>query len=649
MGKVLFRMASHAEASFGWPCGGTFIPNRAKCWTDPKTGRRLKVPINYQTYQKITGSKGKAAQKLYKDREQAIRDRRRAAVPGWKGKEADWKQQSKDTLKKILSGEELIIDTDNGTNRLKYIKGKDVNYLKIYKGDNENPSSSPLMTQENLEKYIDDLYNPKVAKYYTIANPRFVDNKKPDRSKTPQQSQGNSIPVFTRDELQKLDAFEREKYKKILQPVQDKYLAKIESHPNYPTLKKKIDASIARTYDGKGNPETERHLKKYYSTPEGYIDHIEYNSKSKLSSDLNALQKSILRDVGVPLKLDKTFRGNAIDWNGLILKESTDTNSKNTQSKQITPERIDKANALSQQKKRSPSIKNLPKQKQVDLKKELSSALDDVLAMSKAGGTTQTLYAVNVGGATDRAAQLLRADTDSAQWKNDPNYQINTVSEAITKLRYKDDEQKRVAADKAYATAQNFNLKDIEKVNKFNKTTLELAENVYKNKMSDAAKNKWASHEYIGIFDDTSEDGISKRKFEQLASKSSYHARIANDLADRIQKQLDTGDLKLAPRTKRKPRSPVQSEFGRGDFAEGRRLKRRLKSRKKICCCQAKFNSTYTRRTKKGKTVVVRKGRRSKDNIKSRKRLIGGAGLALSALTGFTPIDYYRWKAATSS
>lgn len=85
-GIVLFTVAdlnSHI-AEFGWPCGNTFIPNRSKCWTDPKTGRRLKKPMNYQVYQKIQQSKSKAAQTLYKDREQNIRDRRRAAVPGWR-------------------------------------------------------------------------------------------------------------------------------------------------------------------------------------------------------------------------------------------------------------------------------------------------------------------------------------------------------------------------------------------------------------------------------------------------------------------------------------------------------------------------------------------------------------------------------------
>ncbi|ARV58058.1 hypothetical protein BZZ01_04895 [Nostocales cyanobacterium HT-58-2] len=83
---ILFTMADVARnwVNFGYPCGNTFIPNRSKCWTDPKTGARLKIPITYQIWQRIQGSKGKAAQSLYRDREQRIREQRRAAVPGWR-------------------------------------------------------------------------------------------------------------------------------------------------------------------------------------------------------------------------------------------------------------------------------------------------------------------------------------------------------------------------------------------------------------------------------------------------------------------------------------------------------------------------------------------------------------------------------------
>lgn len=109
MGIVLFTIADLSShiAEFGWPCGNTFIPNRSKCWTDPKTGRRLKKPINYQTYQKIQQSKSKAAQSLYKDREQAIRDKRRAAVPGWRKPEVKPKDMDNEQVKIVR---ETVVD-----------------------------------------------------------------------------------------------------------------------------------------------------------------------------------------------------------------------------------------------------------------------------------------------------------------------------------------------------------------------------------------------------------------------------------------------------------------------------------------------------------------------------------------------------------
>ena len=87
LSTVLFRIQDVNLAEFGWPCGDTFISNRSRCWTDPKTGKRLKKPIPYKVYQKIQESDSKAAKTLYKDREQKIRDKRKASVPGWKKKE----------------------------------------------------------------------------------------------------------------------------------------------------------------------------------------------------------------------------------------------------------------------------------------------------------------------------------------------------------------------------------------------------------------------------------------------------------------------------------------------------------------------------------------------------------------------------------
>jgi hypothetical protein len=69
---------------FGWPCGNSFTSDRHKCHTDPKTGARLKKPITRQVYDKIVKSGGKAAQTLYKDREDRVRSSRRDGAKGWK-------------------------------------------------------------------------------------------------------------------------------------------------------------------------------------------------------------------------------------------------------------------------------------------------------------------------------------------------------------------------------------------------------------------------------------------------------------------------------------------------------------------------------------------------------------------------------------
>jgi hypothetical protein len=69
---------------FGYPCGNSFTSDRRKCYVDPKTGTRLKKPITRSIYDKIMKSGGKAAQTLYKDREDRIRSSRRDGAKGWK-------------------------------------------------------------------------------------------------------------------------------------------------------------------------------------------------------------------------------------------------------------------------------------------------------------------------------------------------------------------------------------------------------------------------------------------------------------------------------------------------------------------------------------------------------------------------------------
>jgi hypothetical protein len=79
--------------NFGYPCGKSFTSDRHKCYVDPKTGVRLKKPITRQIYDKIMKSGGKAAQTLYKDREDRIRASRRDRVKGWKKDLSGTKEQ----------------------------------------------------------------------------------------------------------------------------------------------------------------------------------------------------------------------------------------------------------------------------------------------------------------------------------------------------------------------------------------------------------------------------------------------------------------------------------------------------------------------------------------------------------------------------
>ena len=91
--QVIAELKKQAAASFGtgeeldefgYPCGNSFTSDRHKCYTDPKTGARLKKPITRSIYDKIMKSGGKAAQTLYKDREERIRSSRRDGAKGWK-------------------------------------------------------------------------------------------------------------------------------------------------------------------------------------------------------------------------------------------------------------------------------------------------------------------------------------------------------------------------------------------------------------------------------------------------------------------------------------------------------------------------------------------------------------------------------------
>lgn len=70
---------------FGYACGSTFIPDQAKCYTDPKTGARLKVPLTKQQVERVR-SRSRGADRLYTQQEEAIRNRLRSGTipPQWR-------------------------------------------------------------------------------------------------------------------------------------------------------------------------------------------------------------------------------------------------------------------------------------------------------------------------------------------------------------------------------------------------------------------------------------------------------------------------------------------------------------------------------------------------------------------------------------
>lgn len=64
---------------FGYACGSTFIPDSAKCYTDPRTRARLRVPLTKAQVERAR-SKSPGAEKLYSAQEQAIKGRLRGGV-----------------------------------------------------------------------------------------------------------------------------------------------------------------------------------------------------------------------------------------------------------------------------------------------------------------------------------------------------------------------------------------------------------------------------------------------------------------------------------------------------------------------------------------------------------------------------------------
>lgn len=108
---------------------------------------------------------------------------------------------------------------------------------------------------------------------------------------------------------------ERNKYgqsiNEIAKPIKGQVFKQIEEHPSFADLKKKIDRSLVSIY-GKGKaPENDA---------EQYLTHTEYNSKTKKSQEIAALQSKILNDLGLKAPPSKVFRGNQIDWHKAAVK-----------------------------------------------------------------------------------------------------------------------------------------------------------------------------------------------------------------------------------------------------------------------------------------------------------------------------------------
>ena len=97
----------------------------------------------------------------------AVRESLEYAAPSWK-------RQAAETCERMLDGEQLIIDTATGEAVLKYESDTrfGVNYLCTNRGG--GASTKLIMSQQEFEKYVSDLYNPRVIEAFGSANPRFL-------------------------------------------------------------------------------------------------------------------------------------------------------------------------------------------------------------------------------------------------------------------------------------------------------------------------------------------------------------------------------------------------------------------------------------------------------------------------------------------
>jgi hypothetical protein len=93
--------------------------------------------------------------------------------------ELELMQQINETFDRLFNGEELILDKlQGGAGKIKYNRFGAVNSLRVFDDVNdEYASSNLLMGQEKLLKYVQDLYNPQVARLYGQSSFRFANDQ----------------------------------------------------------------------------------------------------------------------------------------------------------------------------------------------------------------------------------------------------------------------------------------------------------------------------------------------------------------------------------------------------------------------------------------------------------------------------------------
>jgi hypothetical protein len=93
--------------------------------------------------------------------------------------ELELMQQINETFDRLFDGEELIVSKlQGGAGKIKYNRFGAVNSLRVFDDVNdEYASSNLLMNQEKLLKYVQDLYNPQVARLYGQGSFRFANDQ----------------------------------------------------------------------------------------------------------------------------------------------------------------------------------------------------------------------------------------------------------------------------------------------------------------------------------------------------------------------------------------------------------------------------------------------------------------------------------------